>query len=52
MHPRLTPPVSAPQLLLWAGEANSNKRYGTVDGAMDSGENEAYRIIDYMDANA
>ncbi|XP_063595493.1 protein anon-37Cs-like [Penaeus indicus] len=39
-------------MLLWAGEHTSNKRYGTVDGAMDSGDREAFRVIDYMDANA
>ncbi|XP_069998301.1 spermine oxidase-like [Penaeus vannamei] len=51
-------PLSKPALrkrkpmLLWAGEHTSNKRYGTVDGAMDSGDREAFRVIDYMDANA
>ncbi|XP_042882529.1 spermine oxidase-like [Penaeus japonicus] len=39
-------------VLLWAGEATSDKRYGTVDGAMDTGEKQAFRVIDYMDANA
>ena len=33
------------QVLLWAGEHTHNTRYGTVDGAMDTGNTEALRIL-------
>lgn len=35
------------QLLLWAGEHTHTTRYGSVDGAMATGEREAKKIIRY-----
>lgn len=37
------------QVLLWAGEHTHTTRYGTVDGAIETGEREAYKVIDYWD---
>ncbi|XP_063595369.1 spermine oxidase-like [Penaeus indicus] len=37
-------------VLLWAGEHTHTTRYGTVDGAMDTGEREAKKIIAYRKA--
>lgn len=34
----------------WAGEHTHTTRYGTVDGAMDTGEREAKKIIAYRKA--
>ncbi|XP_068237571.1 spermine oxidase-like [Palaemon carinicauda] len=48
----LAKPISNSQgvkVIHWAGEHTSNTRYGTVDGAMDSGETAAFAIIDDMD---
>ncbi|XP_068227572.1 spermine oxidase-like [Palaemon carinicauda] len=33
------------QILFWAGEHTETDRYGTVDGAMTSGEREAYKVL-------
>ncbi|XP_066965592.1 spermine oxidase-like [Macrobrachium rosenbergii] len=38
------------KVIHWAGEHTSDTRYGTVDGAMDSGETAAFAIIDDMDS--
>ncbi|XP_064079760.1 spermine oxidase-like isoform X3 [Macrobrachium nipponense] len=40
------------KVIHWAGEHTSDTRYGTVDGAMDSGETAAFAIIDDMDSLA
>ncbi|KAK3891169.1 hypothetical protein Pcinc_004958 [Petrolisthes cinctipes] len=47
-NPLTRPLVNSNQkkMLYWAGEHLSNTRYGTVDGAMDTGETQAYRLID------
>ena len=39
--------VKCPQVL-FAGEATDFTRYGTMDGAMQSGKREAKRIYDYL----
>lgn len=36
-------------MLLWAGEHTHSTRYGTVDGAIVTGEREADRILNYWD---
>ncbi|XP_042891060.1 peroxisomal N(1)-acetyl-spermine/spermidine oxidase-like [Penaeus japonicus] len=40
---------SGKPVLLWAGEHTHTTRYGTVDGAIETGEREAYKVIDYWD---
>ncbi|XP_047486049.1 spermine oxidase-like [Penaeus chinensis] len=41
--------ISGKPMLLWAGEHTHSTRYGTVDGAIVTGEREADRIINYWD---
>ncbi|XP_042858045.1 spermine oxidase-like, partial [Penaeus japonicus] len=38
-------------VVTWAGEHTHNTRYGTVDGAMATGEREAHRILNILNAN-
>lgn len=33
---------------MWAGEHTHSTRYGTVDGAYDTGEREGYRLLDIL----
>ncbi|XP_063865116.1 LOW QUALITY PROTEIN: peroxisomal N(1)-acetyl-spermine/spermidine oxidase-like [Scylla paramamosain] len=47
-HSQLAQPIknsAGHTVLLWAGEHTHNTRYGTVDGAMDTGNAEALRIL-------
>ncbi|XP_063609913.1 peroxisomal N(1)-acetyl-spermine/spermidine oxidase-like [Penaeus indicus] len=36
------------QVVMWAGEHTHSTRYGTVDGAYDTGEREGYRLLDIL----
>ena len=40
------------QVLRWAGEANHDSRYGTVDGAMMSGYEQAWQALEYLKSSA
>ncbi|XP_045132234.1 peroxisomal N(1)-acetyl-spermine/spermidine oxidase-like [Portunus trituberculatus] len=47
-HSQLASPIknsAGHTVLLWAGEHTHDTRYGTVDGAMDTGNKEALRIL-------
>ncbi|XP_042240426.1 peroxisomal N(1)-acetyl-spermine/spermidine oxidase-like isoform X2 [Homarus americanus] len=39
-------------VVVWAGEHTHNTRYGTVDGAMDTGKREALRIVSLIKSSS